>query len=72
MSETDDPVQAPGLRAAEVTRGPRPLEEILERLPTAPGVYNISLTVRGLDRRGLPFERSLTTSFGVGALPAQP
>jgi hypothetical protein len=41
-------------------------------LPTAPGVYNLSLTVRGLDRRGLPFERSLTTSFGVGALPAQP
>jgi triacylglycerol esterase/lipase EstA (alpha/beta hydrolase family) len=41
-------------------------------LPTAPGVYNLSLTVRGMDRRGLPFERSLTTSFAVGALPAQP
>jgi hypothetical protein len=41
-------------------------------LPAAPGVYNLSLTVRGLDRRGLPFERSLTTSFAVGALPAQP
>lgn len=41
-------------------------------LPAAPGVYNLSLTVRGTDRRGLPFERSLTTSFAVGALPAQP
>jgi hypothetical protein len=35
-------------------------------LPVQPGVYNLSLTVRGLDARGTPFERSLTTSFAVG------
>jgi hypothetical protein len=36
-------------------------------LPTTPGVYNLSLTVRGQTSRGLPFERSLTTSFATGA-----
>ena len=35
-------------------------------LPATPGVYNLSLTVRGQTSRGLPFERSLTTSFATG------
>jgi excinuclease ABC subunit C len=51
MSESDDPEEAaiqsgPALRAAEVSPSPRALEEILERLPTQPGVYLMK------DRRG--------------------
>ncbi len=37
-------------------------------LPATAGVYNLSLTVRGLDAHGAAFERSLTTSFAVGDL----
>ncbi len=37
-------------------------------LPTTSGVYNLSLTVRGVDANGAAFERSLTTSFAVGNL----
>jgi excinuclease ABC subunit C len=40
MSESDQSrPEAARLRAAEVSAGPRPLAEILDRLPTAPGVY---------------------------------
>jgi excinuclease ABC subunit C len=48
MSETEDPRDraGPELRAAEVSPTPRALEEILERLPTQPGVYLMK------DRRG--------------------
>jgi hypothetical protein len=41
-------------------------DRISVNLPSAPGVYNLSLTVRGLDASGAAFERSLTTSFAVG------
>ncbi len=34
-------------------------------MPNAVGVHNLSLTVRGLDSKGYPFERSLTTSFAI-------
>jgi excinuclease ABC subunit C len=46
MSETDDPRSESALRAAEVTPAPRALTEILDRLPTQPGVYVMR------DRRG--------------------
>ena len=49
MSDIDDediPPDARGLRAAEVTPSLRTLAEILEHLPTAPGVYTMK------DRRG--------------------
>ncbi len=46
MSETDEPVAGPRLRAAEVSPPSRSLAEILERLPTQPGVYLMH------DRRG--------------------
>src|SRR5687768_14171723 len=49
MSETDDPGPSDAgssLRAAEVSPTPRALEEILEQLPTQPGVYLMK------DRRG--------------------
>jgi excinuclease ABC subunit C len=40
VSEVDDPdVPAPELRDAELAPAERPLAEILERLPTSPGVY---------------------------------
>src|SRR3982750_4077762 len=49
MSESHDddaPTEAGSLRAAEVSPNVRPLAEILERLPTQPGVYVMK------DRRG--------------------
>jgi excinuclease ABC subunit C len=49
MSDADEKAGSPrasALRAAEVSPGQRSLEEILERLPTAPGVYLMK------DRRG--------------------
>ncbi|HEY0708344.1 MAG TPA: excinuclease ABC subunit UvrC, partial [Polyangia bacterium] len=46
MSETDDSRPEPRLREAEVSPAARTLAEILDRLPTAPGVYLMK------DRRG--------------------